>query len=354
MSDPSKTEKPTPKKKGEFRKKGSVAKSVEVSTALVLLITLLIFRIFGKHIFNQLEYVIRFYFTNVHSISVQRDELSNIFLNILFNFLIIVVPIMIVILLVIIISNILQIGFLLTLTPIKPNPGKLNPIKGFQNLVSKKSLENLFKTLAKMIFIGYIVYSSIRKDVPIIFTFFDLSLLQSFFIICKMAGEILYKIMLAFIIIAGADYAFQRYSLNEQMKMTKQEIKEEHKRSEGDPQIKGAIRRRQQEMARHRMMEEVPQADVVITNPFHVAVAVRYNAQDNRAPIVTAKGIRKVAERIRDLATENNVPIVENPPVARSLYKNSKVGEPIPSDMYSAVADILTYIYKISGKTFGI
>jgi len=270
MADPSKTEKATPKKRKEFRKKGSVAKSIEVSTTLVLLLTLLLFRFFGMYIYKQLYNVTQFYFLNINNIPITYDELSNIFLNMLFHTFIIVVPIMLCILLVIILSNIMQFGFLLTLDPIKPNLGKLNFIKGFQNLVSKKSLENLVKTLFKVIFIGYIVYSTIKKDVPIIFTFFDLSIDQSFFIIAKMAGEILYKIVLAFIVIAGMDYAFQRYTLNEQMKMTKQEIKEEHKRSEGDPLIKGAIRRRQMEMARHRMMEEVPKADVVVTNRYSI------------------------------------------------------------------------------------
>ncbi|MEK6557830.1 MAG: EscU/YscU/HrcU family type III secretion system export apparatus switch protein, partial [Candidatus Margulisiibacteriota bacterium] len=166
--------------------------------------------------------------------------------------------------------------------------------------------------------------------------------------------HILYKIILAFIVLAVLDYVFQRYSLEDQMKMSKEEIKEEHKRTEGDPVIKGEIRRRQHEMARHRMMSEVPKADVVITNPFHVAVALRYDAKDMKAPQVVAKGVRRIADQIKTLAREHDIPIIENPPVARALYKSSKVGHAIPADMYSAVAEILTYIFKLSGKTFGI
>jgi flagellar biosynthetic protein FlhB len=184
--------------------------------------------------------------------------------------------------------------------------------------------------------------------------FFNIPVENSFLTLCGLAMDVLLKIVLAFIVLAGVDYLFQRWQLEEQMKMTKQEIKEEYKRTEGDPTIKAEIRRRQQEMARHRMMQEVPKADVVVTNPIHVAVAIRYDATEMRAPIVVAKGMNLVAERIKLLANENDIPLVENPPLARALYKSAKVGKEIPADMYSVVAEVLTYLYRLKGKTFGV
>ncbi len=354
MGDPSKTEKATSRRRDEFRKKGSVAKSTEVNTAVILLVAYLVLKVSGKYMYQQFSSMLRYYFENAHRIQVTEDNMMQIFINITVQSLLLTAPVIGSILIAVIIANILQFGLLVTWEPVKPSLTKINIIKGFKNLFSKKSIETLMKSLAKISVVGYIAYSTIRKDIPVIINFFNMDIQQSFFILCTIAMDVLYKIVLVFVIIAAIDYAFQRYTMEEQMKMSKQEIKEEHKRSEGDPLIKGEIRRRQQEMSRHRMMSEVPKADVVVTNPFHVAVAIRYDANSMRAPEVVAKGLRKVAEHIKEIARENDIPLVENPPVARALYKSAKVGKEIPSDLYSVVAEILTYIYKLSGKTFGI
>ena len=354
MADPSKTENATPRKREEFRKKGSIAKSIEISTALILLTAYLVFRFTGPFIYNYIVYFFKYYLININKISITNDDMTKLVIQATIHILVITIPILVMIFLIVIIGNLLQVGFLITMEPIKPNLNKLNIIKGFKNLFSKRSLENLVKDLLKVAIIGYLVYSTIKTNIPVIVNFFNLDIQQSFFILCQIIMAILFKIIVAFIVIAVLDYLFQRYSLEEQMRMSKQEVKEEYKRTEGDPLVKGEIRRRQQEMARHRMMSEVPKADVVVTNPFHIAVALRYDAKKMVAPQVVAKGTRMIAENIKELARNNNVPIMENPPIARALYKSCKVGESITTELYSAVAEILTYIYKLSGKTFGI
>jgi len=354
MADPSKTEKATPRRRQEFRKKGSIAKSAEINTTFVLFSSILILKFGGKYIYLFISDTLKFYLSHIHTFNLETDDMANFFIIMFSKVLIMIVPAMIILFFTSVLANLVQVGFLLTTDPIKPNIGKLNIIKGIQNLISKKSLENLVKAITKVSIIGYLAYITIRDNIPQIIDFFNLDLNHSFLITAQLCFQLLVKIIIAFIVISALDYIFQRYTHEEKMKMTKQEIKEEYKRMEGDPLIKGAIRRRQQEMARRRMMSEVPKADVVVTNPFHVAVAIKYDARSMKAPIVLAKGIGRIAESIRKIAEENNVPIIENPPVARALYKSSTVGKVIPADMYSAIADILTQIYRLSGKTFGI
>lgn len=354
MADPSRSEKATARRRQDYRKKGSVAKSVEINTAAILLAAFLYLKFAGGFIYGHLLQIFRFYFENLNTIDVGQESLLNVAFNATFHIVILTVPFLLFMMLVVMVASWLQIGFMFTLEPIKPSFSKINILKGFQNLFSKRSLETLIKSLAKVIIIGYIVYSTIRKDIPIMIDFFNIPIENAFLILCKLAMDVLLKIILAFVVLAGIDYLFQRWQLEEQMKMTKQEIKEEYKRTEGDPTIKAEIRRRQHEMARHRMMQDVPKADVVITNPIHVAVAIKYNATEMRAPIVIAKGMNLVAEKIKQLATENDIPMVENPPLARALYKSAKVGKEIPADMYSVVAEVLTYLYRLKGKTFGV
>lgn len=354
MADPSRSEKATPRRRSDYRKKGSVAKSVEVNTAVILLSAFLYLKFAGGFMYGHLLTIFRYYFENLNKINVQQDSLMDVFLYIAMHIIILTVPFLLFLMACVIIATWMQIGLMFTLEPIKPSLKKISIIKGFKNLFSKRSLETLVKSLFKISIVGYIVYSTIKKDIPIIIDFVNLPVENSFFMLCKLAMEVFLKIIMAFVVLAGIDYIFQRWQLEEQMKMTKQEIKEEYKRTEGDPTIKAEIRRRQHEMASHRMMQEVPKADVVVTNPIHVAVAIRYNATEMRAPIVVAKGMNLVAEKIKQIAAENDVPLVENPTLARALYKSAKVGKEIPADMYSVVAEVLTYLYRLKGKTFGV
>jgi flagellar biosynthesis protein FlhB len=354
MADPSKTEKATPKKKREFRKKGSVAKSQEVNTLFTLLTAYFVLKTFGMKMFLQLREATVYYLSNIHLVQLERGDLSQFFYSLIWRIVLLIMPTIGFIIVVVLIVNIAQVGFLLSKEAIKPSLGKINPISGAKRLMGKESLVTLFKTLAKVGLSGYMAYTVIRDNVPLFFQFFQTDLLSSLILLSQLALKVLLKIILAYIIIAAFDYAFQKYSMNEKMKMSKQDVKEEHKRSEGDPKIKGAIRQKQREMAQQRMMSEVPDADVVVTNPIHVAVALKYDSQTMSAPKITAKGARLLAQEIKDIAKENNVPIVENPPLARALYKAGNVDEAIPSDLFTAVADVLTYVYKISGKKFGL
>jgi flagellar biosynthesis protein FlhB len=354
MADPSKTEKATPKRKQEARKKGNVAKSPEINTAITLLVAVILFRVGGKMLYQYLSYIATNYFSRLNEIPITMDNIYSVFLEVLFHILIIMAPIMLIFLAAAIISNLIQVGFLLSLDPIKPKLSKLNVIKGAKNLFSKNALANLFKSIAKVSVVAYLAYSTIRDNLSSIVNFFYQDVEANLMELGGIALSILTKITIAFVIIAILDYIFQRYKRAEEMKMSKQEVKDEYKRSEGDPLIKSAIRRKQLEMARRRMMTEVPKADVVVTNPVHVAVAISYDAKEMKAPKVVAKGMNKIAERIKELAKEHNIPLVENPPVARALYKACEVDKEIPADLYSTVAEILTYVYKLSGKTFGI
>ncbi|MDD4527216.1 MAG: flagellar biosynthesis protein FlhB [Candidatus Margulisbacteria bacterium] len=354
MADPSKTEKATPRRQQEARKKGNVAKSPEVGTAVTLLVAVILLKVGGKSLYKYFSFITQNYFTRLHEFEINSETVSSIFMEILFHILVIVLPIMVIFFSVVILSNLLQVGFLLTIEPIKPSFSKLNVIKGFKNLFSKTALATLFKSIAKIVFVGYLAFSTIRDNLPTIVNFFFQDMESNLMGVSAIALKILIKLTFAFILIAIMDYTFQRYNRNQKLKMSKQEIKDEYKRTEGDPIIKGAIRRKQMEMARRRMMSEIPKADVVITNPTHIAIAISYNAQKMRAPKVVGKGMNKIAEKIKELAKENNIPIVENPPVARALFKACEVDKEIPADLYSTVAEILTYVYKMNGKTFGI
>lgn len=354
MADPSKTEKATPRRKQEARKKGNVAKSPEVNTAITLLVAILILKIGGAPLYRYFSHITKNYFAHLNEMQISMENMGAVFLEILFHILLVTTPFLLIFTVSAIISSLIQIGFLITLEPIKPTLNKLNVIKGFKNLFSKNAIATLFKSIAKVTFVGYLAYSTIIESLPMITSFFFQDVELSLFDVSNIAMKILIKITVAFVVIAIIDYTFQRYNREQQLKMSKQEIKDEYKRTEGDPLIKSAIRRKQAEMARRRMMSEVPKSDVVVTNPIHLAIAIRYNAKDMKAPKVVAKGMNKIAERIKEIAKENNVPIVENPPVARALFKACEVDKEIPSDLYSTVAEILTYVYKLSGKTFGI
>jgi flagellar biosynthetic protein FlhB len=354
MADPSKTEKATPRRQQEARTKGNVAKSPEVSTAVTLVVAVILLKIGGKPLYDYFFYMTKNYYTHLHEIEINMDTIGSISMEMLFHILIIIVPVMLVFAAAAIISNLMQFGFLITFEPIKPNLNKLSIIKGFKNLFSKNALATLFKSVAKIMFVGWLAYDTIKDNLPLIVNFFFQGTEANLMTLSGIAMKILIKITLAFVVIAIIDYAFQKYNRNQQLKMSKQEIKDEYKKTEGDPIVKGAIRRKQMEMARRRMMSEIPKADVVITNPVHVAIAISYNAKEMRAPKVVAKGMNLIAERIKEIAKENNIPIVENPPVARALFKACEVNKEIPAELYSTVAEILTYIYKMNGKTFGI
>jgi flagellar biosynthetic protein FlhB len=262
----------------------------------------------------------------------------------------IVAPIMGVLLFVAVASNIVQVGFVFTPKALELKLDRLNPFTGFGRFFSKKSLVELLKSVFKIFIIGWYAYYIVKGKMETIVTLADADIIDIIEYFGELMYEIVWKIGLMTLIMALIDYAYTRYQHKEDLKMTKQEVKDEHKQMEGDPQIKGRIRRAQRELARQRMMEDVPKADVVITNPTHFAVALRYNIGQDRAPVCLAKGQRLMALRIREVAKENGILVHEDPPIARSLFKTVDIGEEIPENLYKAVAEILALVDKFKNK----
>lgn len=343
--DGEKTEEPTSKKREDARKKGTVAKSQELNTAFVLLIGFLILRILWEYIYvNIAEYTVYLY-THL-SQTTSTESISELFIGIMILLAKTVMPIMMSILIVGLAINCFQVGLMVSTEKLQPKLENLNPINGFGRIFSKRSIVELFKSLFKIIVIGYFLYLYLKDQIPILpqFIFFDLpqSLATAADIIFTMAFQVVGVIM----VMAVADYAYQRWQTTQDLMMSKQEVKDEYKQMEGDPQIKGKIKQKQRQMAMSRMMQEVPKADVIVTNPTHLAVALRYK-KGMIAPLVVAKGQDLVAEKIKQIAREHHILIVENKPVARALFEACEVGGTVPAELYQAVAEILAYVYRI-------
>ena len=262
----------------------------------------------------------------------------------------ILIPLFLVALVVGFFSTFFQIGWLFTTQPLIPDLSKLDPIKGMGRFVSKRAFVEVIKSLLKVGLIGWIAYKTVKGEFDKALVLTEIPVSGTLLYLAQTAGLVMAKVAAIMIVLALLDYGFVRWEMEEKMKMTKQEQKEEMKETEGDPHIKSKIRSIQQQMARRRMMAAVPEADVVITNPTHIAVAIQYETGKMEAPIVLAKGQELVAEKIRELAREHDVPLVENPPVARLLHSKVEVGHAIPEELFKAVAEILAYVYSLKGK----
>ncbi len=264
--------------------------------------------------------------------------------------LLIILPILLVGFLVAFISDIWQVKWKPTAKPLQPKLSKLDPIKGFKKIFSVNSLIELLKAFIKIIIIVYIAYGYIKDRTNYLILLYDMEIMPALQLILKVVTDLGIRISAVYLVFSFSDYAYQKWKFAEDMKMTKQEVKEEYKNAEGDPQIKGKIRQKMQEASRRRMMQALPQADVVITNPTHYAVAIKYDPMISDAPIVIAKGQDYLAQKIKEIARENKVEIVENKPLARMLFANVEVGEAVPPEMYQAVAEVLAFVYHLQGK----
>ncbi|MBI4651432.1 EscU/YscU/HrcU family type III secretion system export apparatus switch protein [Candidatus Desantisbacteria bacterium] len=273
------------------------------------------------------------------------------FIIIAIQFLKIILPFMLVLLFSAFLSNYIQIGFLLSPKCIIPKLSRINPLEGFKKIFSKTAIIEFLKAFFKIMIIGYLSFLVIEEVVNVILTLGDVDIKK----IIESIGQIILKIGLKLsvylMILAIADYGYQRWMHEKNMRMTKQEIKDEMRDIEGNPVIKSRIRSNQRQTAMQRMMSEVPKADVIVTNPTHIAVALKYDSKTMSAPCVVAKGVRLIAERIKKVAKEHDVPVIENKPLARSLYKLCEIGKEIPMQLYRAVAEMLAYIYKLKGKS---
>lgn len=348
-SNQEKTEAPTPRKRQELREKGEVAKSRELPSVAVLLSSLMALTFFGSFMYSQIQLIMQ----ETLSLPMLNDLNVADFIifahKITIQFILAISPLLAAVFITAILSNIMQVGFVLSGESITPKLSKLDPIKGFTRLFSKQSLMEVCKSFLKMAIVGAVSYYTIKAEMKNVPMLGDMGVNAIWVYILTVFLKIFLRCTLAMVFVVVIDYAFQRWEFENRIKMSKQEIKDEHKKSEGDPLVKSRIKSIQMEMARKRMMQSVPEADVVITNPVRLAVAIKYDPEMN-APKVLAKGAGEVAKKIRDLAIEHDIPILEKKELARNLYKLVEIGQEIPAALYQAVAEVLAYIYRLKGK----
>lgn len=343
-----KTEEPTSKKRADAKKKGQVGRSTELSTAFVLLSGFFLIKVLWEHIYSSIADYTAYVFSHPNQ-PVDTENIIRIFISIIELLAQTALPVMLAIMLVGLAVNMFQVGINFNTEAVGFKLDKLNPINGVGRIFSKRSLVEMIKSLLKIAIIGYFLYDFLSRELLAMpqFIYFDLptSLAQIAQIVFDMAFEVIGVI----IVMGLLDFGYQKWQTTQDLKMTKQEVKDEMKQTEGDPQIKGKIRQKQRQMAMSRMMQEVPKADVIITNPTHFAVALQYH-KGMTAPVVVAKGQDLVAKRIKEIARDASVPIVENRPLARALYAGTEVGDMVPAELYQAVAEVLAYVYRLKHR----
>lgn len=346
-----KTEKATGRKRSKAREEGQVAKSQEIASVLVLLVSICVLYVFGYLFYPQALKILEqhlgfepvFRFDSEFCLSLLKSNTV--------SFFVLILPVMGAGFVAALAANLFQVGFHISTKAITPKLSKFDIIKGFGRLFSLKSLMELFKSLLKLIVIGAVAYFAIKGEMGGLLKLHDATIAYIFLYLLKGILKIFIWVLLIMMVVAILDYSYQRWQFEKDLRMTKQEVKEEYKETEGDPQVKSRIRSIQLQAARKRMMQQVPKADVVVTNPTHLAVAIKYDPLAMAAPAVIAKGAGLIAERIKTIASEHQIPVIENKELARNLYKLLDVGEQIPSEFFRAVAELLAYVYKLKGKT---
>ena len=346
--DQEKTERATPKKKEEAREKGQIAQSREIPSVMVLLSALSVFYFAGGWMFNQLGHVMQGVFSQLAQRSFGVEAAHDLLWHIFQKLLILLAPLLIVVLTAGVISNVAQTGFLLTGETLTPKLSKLNPLNGIKRLFSLRSSVEILKAILKMIIVGGISYATIAAEMDQISALVVLDAASIIAFMGRVALKLGFYTCLVLMVLAGIDFLFQHWQHERDLRMTKQEVKDEFRQKEGDPMVRSRIRAVQREMAMRRMMESVPDATVVITNPTHLAVALKFD-RSLPAPKVVAKGAGVIAENIKALAREHDVPIIEQKPLARALYKNVEIDQYIPAELYHAVAEMLAYVYRLKG-----
>ena len=347
-----KTEKATPKKRRDTRQKGQVLKSTEVNTAAMLIAMFAAINIWGQRIVDGSKNLF-IKFTSIEYMqpgALEAGTLRRTLISVVVDSFLMIAPFFAVALVVGIVVNVMQVGFISSTEAIKPNLGNLNPIQGLKKMFSLKTIAELIKTLIKLTIVGWILCAEFMRKFGQMPQLLSQGLSESARFIFSTTIGMAFQVSIALVVFAAADYLYQWWEFERNLRMTKQEVKDEFKQIEGDPKVKSQIRQRQRQAGMRRMMRDVPTADVVITNPTHYAIALKYDEQVNSAPIVVAKGKDFVARKIKEMAAEHNVEMIENRPLAQALYLTADVGAPIPSDLFGAVAEILAYVYKLKNK----
>lgn len=348
-----KTEEPTSKKREDARKEGNVPKSQEVGHVIVLLAGIIFLRLYIPTIGRLYTKSLTYFCTVLTPESLKNagdvSFVQNLFVRAMMTFFQAALPVSLMILFWGVVSNLLQVGFLFTTKPLEPKFSKINPISGFSKFFSVRSLVETIKNLLKLAIVAYIAYSTVRGEYSKVLSACNESVLAICVAMLLLSYKVAIRIVLTLVVIAILDLIYQRYDNTQKLKMSKQEVKEEHKQQEGDPQVKARIRQLQREMASRRMLQEVPEATVVITNPTHLSIAIKYE-ENMPAPLVVAKGADHMAMKIREVATENDIPLVEDVPLARGMYDQVEPGDEVPVEFFNAVAEVLAYVYRVQGK----
>lgn len=352
-----KTEPATPKKLEDARKDGNVAKSKDLVTAVTLVVTFVLLKIVignvGEGFMNTYKDVYGKIptFANPGANEINYNSTVTVLKDATLEAFIGAFPIFAVTFIIAFVGDLVQVKWKVTTKTMAPKSSKINPLKGFKRIFSLQSLVNLIKSIALVGIIGFVVFRTIIDKKGALLNLYEVSLMEAILYIGDLVLDLGIKISAIYLIVGIGDFVYQKVKFRNDMKMTKQEVKDELKNSEGDPQIKGKIRQRMRQASMRRMMQELPTADVVITNPTHFAVALKYESGKNQAPVVIAKGEDYLAMKIKEKAKECNIEIVENKPLARALYANVDIGQEIPEELYQAVAEVLAYVYGLKNKT---
>ena len=344
------TETATPHRREEARKKGQVARSVELNSFAVLFFGTLFLLFAGPKLARDMADLMRQILANLHTAPASANDAVAMLTHVGLRVMLMLAPLFLAVVAIAIVVNGAQVGFRITPEALKPKPEKLDLVKGFKRLFSRRSFVELIRDLLKLAIIGVVAYYAVAAERNDFLSLADADISGILTFSAWALFRVGIKIILALAILAAADFAFQRWDFERSIRMTKHEIKEEMRQQEGSPQLRSRIRQVQRELARMRMAREVPKADVVITNPTHMAVALKYDIDTMSAPTVVAKGARLLAEKIKRIARDAGVPIVENKPLARALYASVEIGGLVPAELYKAVAEVLAYVYRLRGE----
>ena len=348
-----KTEEATAKKLSDARKEGQVAKSQEIISGAMLFALFIAIKLFGGYMANGFMKVFYRNYGYIGTYAVENPEIGNItsmFGRAMLDILLMVFPVFAFALVIAVVLNIYQVKWRPTSKPLKPKLSKLNPVSGFKKIISMGKLFELVKAIAKIAIIFWVAYSTLMDEIDKIKILYDLELIPAVVYISDFVIDMGIKISAVYLLIGFVDYVYQKRKFKKDMRITKQEVKDEFKQQEGDPHVKSKIRNKMRETSMRRMMQKMPDADVVITNPTHFACAIRYDKEKAAAPVLIAKGADHLAQKLKDVAKVHNVPIVENKPLARMLYYNVEIDAEIPQELYQMTAEVLAYVYQLKNK----
>ena len=346
-----KTEEPTPHRLREARKRGQVMKSMEANSAINLLGMIFFFVIFWRYFLQGFQTLLYHFIREVTpGLSMDYNSARALFAFTLERFVGLAAPAMAVALLLGITSNILQVGFLSSSEALKPQLSRINPAEGFKRIFSRRALFEMLKSLLKICIIGFVCYTYMRNQLAPLLLLIgaETGVIVASFV--RVLQGLAWRVAAVFFFLAALDFIYQRLEYNRNLKMSRKEIKDEYKQLEGDPLVRSRLREKQRELARARSLADVPGSTVVVTNPTELAVALRYHQGEDAAPVLVAKGAGRMAKRIREIATESHVPIMQNPPLARALFKNVDIGQSIPVELYQAVAEMLAFVFQLQER----